>query len=82
MMPARLLLTDGDCGDALLNARDTSEGSREPVVILQTSVRERGAGRPWILDRSTVLAKAENLVQGDLDDPCKYLLLFVTAEAE
>ncbi|MEE8421436.1 MAG: hypothetical protein V3S31_01520 [Dehalococcoidia bacterium] len=45
-------------------------------------MRERGADRPWILDRSTLLAKAENLVQGDLDDPCKYLLLFVTAEAE
>ncbi len=77
-----IYMTDGDSGETLLNARDTSETSPAPVVILQTSVRERGAGRPWILDRSTVLAKAENLVQGDLDDPCKYLLLFVTAEAE
>ena len=51
-----------------------------PLVILQTSVRETGPNRPWILDRETVLEKAENVVEGDLDDPCKYLLLFVVAE--
>ncbi|MEE8421434.1 MAG: hypothetical protein V3S31_01510 [Dehalococcoidia bacterium] len=75
-------LTDTDSGETFLNAADASETPAGPIVLLQTSVRERGADRPWILDRSTVLAKAENLVQGDLDDPCKYLLLFVTAEAE
>ena len=77
-----LYLTDTDSGETFLNAAGASETPAAPIVLLQTSVRERGANRPWILDRSTVLAKAENLVQGDLDDPCKYLLLFVTAEAE
>ena len=36
---------------------------------------------PWILDREPLLAKAEVLVEGDLDDQCTYLLLFVTARA-
>jgi hypothetical protein len=76
-----IYLADTESGGAFLYADDASETPPEPVVVLQTSVRERG-DRPWILDRATVLAKAENLVQGDLDDPCKYLLLFVTAEAE
>ena len=40
-----------------------------------------GGGRPWILDRELLLSKAENIVEGDLDDPCKYLLLFVTASS-
>ncbi|MDA0269538.1 MAG: hypothetical protein O2798_05295 [Chloroflexi bacterium] len=42
-------------------------------------MREWGADRPWILDRARVMATATNVVEGDLEDPCKYLLLFVIA---
>jgi hypothetical protein len=52
-----------------------------PVAILQTSAREDGANKSWLLDREAVMAKARNVVEGSLDDPCKYLLLFVFARA-
>ena len=42
---------------------------------------EDGPGKQWILDQQKLLAKARNLVEGNLNDPCKYLLLFVTAHA-
>jgi hypothetical protein len=71
-------LSDVDSGDSFLTATDASQIPPKPIVVLQTSVRER-ADRPWILDRELLLSKAENIVEGDLDDPCKYLLLFVTA---
>ncbi|MEZ4503207.1 MAG: hypothetical protein R3C39_11325 [Dehalococcoidia bacterium] len=71
-----LYLADKDAGSVLLES--TVEA---PAVILQTSVRETGANRPWILDRGPLLARATNIVEGDLDDPCKYLLLFVVARA-
>jgi hypothetical protein len=74
-----MYLSDIDSGDAFLTAEDPSEIPPAPIVVLQTSVRERGAGRPWILDEPLLLSKAQNIVEGDLDDPCKYLLLFVTA---
>jgi hypothetical protein len=74
-----IYLADIDSGDTLITAADASGIPPQPIVVLQTSVRERGAGRPWILDQQTLLAKAEKVVEGDLDDPCKYLLLFVTA---
>lgn len=71
-----LYLTDIESGGDLVSSTPAA-----PQVILQTSVREDGAGKPWILDRAQVTAKATNLVQGSLDDPCKYLLLFVVARA-
>ena len=71
-----LYLVDMQSGSQLL--ADLANAS-PPRVILQTSVREQGPGRPWIFDRATVLARATNLVVGDLDDPCRYLLLFVVA---
>jgi hypothetical protein len=74
-----LYLADTDSGESILNAAGPQDIPPEPVVVLQTSVREDGADRPWILDKQTLLSKATNTVQGDLDDPCKYLLLFVTA---
>ena len=74
-----IYLADIDSGEDFLTAESAADVPEEPIVVLQTSVRERGAGRAWILDREALLAKAENLVQGDIDDPCKYLLLFVTA---
>ena len=71
-------LSDIDSGDTFLTAENASQIPPKPIVVLQTSVRER-ADRPWILDRELLLSKAENIVEGDMDDPCKYLLLFVTA---
>lgn len=53
----------------------------KPTVILQTSVREDGGGKAWLLDQQKVMAKARNLVEGDVNDRCKYLLLFVFARA-
>lgn len=70
-----IYLADRDSGHALV----TGEAAAAPSVILQTSVRESGEGRPWIFDRASLTASASNLVEGDLDDPCKYLLLFVVA---
>jgi hypothetical protein len=74
-----IYLTDLDSGERLINAARPEDIPPAPLVILQTSVREDGHGKPWILDQREVLSKAVNLVEGDLDDPCKYLLLFVFA---
>lgn len=76
-----LYLTDIDSGGRLVTAASAAEIPATPVVILQTSVREDGAGKSWILNQQQVMAKSRNLVQGDLNDPCKYLLLFVFAHA-
>ena len=73
-------MTDTDSGEELLNAGVPADIPTKPLAILQTSVRERGVGKQWILDEPGLLAKTINLVEGDLDDPCKYLLLFVIAE--
>ena len=74
-----LYLADNDSGEVLLNAEGPEDIPSEPVVMLMTSVREDGAGKQWILDQQTLLAKATNTVEGDLHDPCKYLFLFVMA---
>jgi hypothetical protein len=74
-----IYLSDTDDGAALV-AGDRIGPRSVPLVVLQTSVRESGANRPWILDRETLLAKAETVMEGELDNPCKYLLLFVVAE--
>ena len=74
-----IYLSDVDSGGAWLNNDDPSEMPHAPQVVLQTSVRERGAGRAWILDRAKLTAKAENIIDGAVDDPCRYLLLFITA---
>jgi hypothetical protein len=76
-----LYLSDVDSGDTWLSSDDPSEIPAAPQLVLQTSVRERGAGRAWILDRGKLTAKAQNIVDGDVDDPCRYLLLFVLATA-
>jgi hypothetical protein len=75
-----LYLADTDSGEGFLTATKPEDIPLKPEVVLQTSVREDGAGKQWILDQQTLLGKATNIVQGDLNDPCKYLLLFVTAE--
>jgi hypothetical protein len=73
-----LFLADTVSGGSLVTAPQPTPTSQ---VFLQTSVRERGEGKAWILDRETLLQKSVNVVEGDLDDPCKYLLLFVVASA-
>lgn len=75
-----LYLTDTVSGTQLVLPEGASPPPR-PLVYLQTSVREDGAGRAWILDRATILGKARNLIEGDANDPCKYLLLFVEGVA-
>jgi hypothetical protein len=72
-----LYLADTDSGEELITASGPEDIPRKPVVVLQTSVREDGPGKQWILNREQLLAKSKNIVQGDLDDPCKYLLFFV-----
>jgi len=76
-----LYLADIDSGGALVTDVSASGIPARPVVILQTSAREDGAGKSWILDQQKVMAKSRNVVEGDLNDPCKYLLLFVFAQA-
>lgn len=75
-----IYLTDTDSGETLINAAEPADIPAKPVVILQTSVREDGAGKQWILNEQKIRAKATNLVEGELNDPCKYLLLFVFAK--
>jgi hypothetical protein len=70
-----IYLADKESGAALL----ATDGPTAPTVVLQTSVREAGASKQWLLDREQILARASNVVEGDLEDPCKYLLLFVIA---
>ena len=77
-----LYLTDVDSGSELINAAGPEDIPPEPVVILQTSVRQDGAGSGWILNQQRLLSDAVNLVEGDLNDPCKYLLLFVVARLD
>ena len=76
-----IYLTDKGSGAELVIADDPAEIPAVPTVILQTSVREAGANKQWLLDREQVLSRATNLVEADLEDPCKYLLLFVIARA-
>ncbi len=76
-----IYLTDKRSGAELVTADGPEEIPALATVILQTSVRESGANKHWLLDREPMLSSATNLVEGDLDDPCKYLLLFVIARA-
>ncbi len=71
----RLVLTDIDSAPKeLYGARP-----RIPRVVLQTSARQAGDAA-WILDRRAIEAKAERRLDGDIDDPRKYLLLLVIGE--
>lgn len=75
-----IYLTDTDSGEKLISAETPGEIPSRPMVILQTSVREQGSGKQWILSEQKLLGKSTNLVEGDINDPCKYLLLFVVAQ--
>lgn len=68
-----LVLTDTDGGTDLLNS---GEAPIFPYLMMQTSVREDGVGKKWILNRDLLMSKARVLIEGDIDDPTKYLLLF------
>ncbi|MFN8638208.1 MAG: hypothetical protein U0360_01845 [Dehalococcoidia bacterium] len=72
-----LYIADIDSGTRLVE----ETAAARPVVILQTSAREDGFGRQWLLPQAQVLANAQNIVSGDLADPCKYLLYFAVAHA-
>jgi len=73
----RIVITDADKGGELLGTDSIEQMPHIPQVILQTSVRESGAGKQWIFDRDRLTAKAQTVVDGDINSPCKYLLLFV-----
>src|SRR5262249_26012290 len=47
-----MYLTDLESGDRLITAHDQGEMPARPTVFLQTSVREYGAGKQWILSQS------------------------------
>ena len=74
-----IFVADTESGGERLTAMTPEAIPAEPIVILQTSVRESGAGKQWILNRERLLAKADNLLEGSLDDPCYYLVVFVIA---
>jgi hypothetical protein len=75
-----IYLADTDSGEKLINASSPADIPRDPIVILQTSVREDGQGKQWILNQQKVLGKAVNRVDGDYNSYCKYLLLFIFAK--
>ena len=75
-----IYLADKESGGDLVTAESSEEVRTVPTLVLQTSARGSG-DRQWLLDQEQIMARAENLVAGDLDDPCKYLLLLVVAEA-
>lgn len=64
-----LYLTDIESGGTLVNGLPNTPG--QPIVMLQTSVREDGPNKQWILSQQKLTAKARNLIQGDVNDPCK-----------
>jgi hypothetical protein len=75
-----LYLTDLGSGSSLV-AEPPGVAPSASAVVLQTSARESGPARAWLLDEQKVRSRSQNLVEGDLEDPCKYLLLFVVARA-
>lgn len=69
-----LVVTDISGGGKLLN--NGEEAPIFPYLMMQTSVRENGEGKKWILDRDLLMSKARIFIEGSIDDPSKYLLLF------
>ncbi|MEI6136974.1 MAG: hypothetical protein WCQ48_06115 [Chloroflexota bacterium] len=76
-----IYLTDIDSGGEVVAKAGASTAAPKPVVILETSVREDGANKQWLLNQQKVLTRARNVIDGDVNDPCKYLLLFVVAQS-
>jgi len=79
---SKIYIADSDSGGDLIGANTPDQIPRMPQVILQTSIREDGGGKAWLLDRAKLEAKAQTIVKGDIEDRCKYLLLFVVADSK
>jgi len=69
-------LADKESGGKLASEFNKSEEGE--ILLLQTSVRENGS-KKWLIPKNEILGKAINVVEGDLEDPSRYLLLFVIA---
>lgn len=74
----KILLADIESGRTFL----LNETPDLPIIIIQTTVRENGlteAGvvKKWILDKDKIKGNTESIIEGDENDPEKYLLLFV-----
>jgi hypothetical protein len=74
----KMYLADRESAERLLNHVPPHETPRQPILLLQTSVRQEWDTN-WILDPQNLQPKAENLVGGDINDLSKYLFLFVTS---
>lgn len=73
-----IYLADIESGTRLVEDTAADNAGR-PIVILQTSAREDGANKQWLLNQQRVIARARTVIEGNVNDPCKYLLLFVIA---
>lgn len=76
----QILLEDRDSAVKEING----EKSDLPRLIIQTSVRENGTdsagnAKPWIFNRNAIEKKTQSKIEGDINDPSKYLFLFVIA---
>lgn len=71
-----LYLADKESGGVL--AVNLNNNTDRPVLLIQTSVRENNSTK-WLFNRNEIMSRTINTVVGDLDDPKKYLLLFVGA---
>lgn len=76
----KILLEDRESAVKEIN----DEKPNLPRLIIQTSVRENGTdsngnAKPWIFNRNAIEKKAQPKIEGDVNDPKKYLLLFVIA---
>lgn len=74
----RKILADIESGETFLR-NFTPEF---PTIIIQTTVRENGlteTGKPkkWILDKDKLKGDSESIIEGDENDPNKYLIVFV-----
>lgn len=85
----RLCIADIERLGALISITEGEELPRQPVLLLQTSVKpdiEHAYtldinGRPkWIFDKEKMLRKADRMIDGDMEDPNKYLSLLVFAK--
>lgn len=69
-------LADKESGRKLTaHINNTSE---KPVLLMQTSVRE-DKSQKWLFKKEDIISKTTNTIDGDVDDPDKYILLFVSA---
>lgn len=77
----KILLEDRESAIKEIN----DEKPNLPRLIIQTSVRENGTdstgnAKPWIFNRNAIEKKAQSKIEGEINDPSKYLFLFVIAQ--